>query len=242
MRGTCVCVCVWGGGGDKVLPLDLQEEKDEKKVHQQAKMFHTELYHLSNTTTCSLFQDRATREILRVHVQCHVHVQYVCRACCVALFLPTHNTVTTDCRMLLATDSFCNGSVIQMTVYTVNAILCSLLCSTCLPLDSKYSATQHLRLHTFLVQQWQKHPSPVYYLLPLHARTEHACQSYCDVLSRDIHVALGIHLSGQCALWFVLSRACWRRLTALEKVLSQVLLSRKAFLCSDLKIEKILCG
>ena len=146
----------------------------------------------------------------------------------------THSTPwrrATDLRL-------CNGSVMQMTVYTLNAVLCIQLCSACLLLDSKHTATQHLSLHTFLVQQWRKHQLPVHYLSAFHARTEHACQSHCNIFRRD--VASGIHLSGQRVLQFACSRDGLTRLTALEKVLSQALLSRKAFLCSDLKIEKIM--
>ena len=85
-----------------------------------------------------------------------------------------------------------------------------------------HTATQHLRLHTFLVPQWRKHQLPVHYLSAFHARTEHTCPSHCNVFSRD--VASEIHLSEQVALQFASSRACWKRLAALEKVLSQGLL------------------
>ena len=135
----------------------------------------------------------------------HVHVCVQSMLCCgLSELLPTQQRdaepeqQTCACAMGL--------SCMQMTVYTLNATLYILLCSACLLLDSKHTATHHLRLNTFLVQHWRKYQLPVHYLSAFRARTEHACQSHDNAPSRD--VALGIHLSGQRVLRFASPRDC----------------------------------
>ena len=133
-------------------------------------------------------------------------------------------------------NSSCNRSMMQVTVNTASAVVYILLCSACLLFDSKHSANQHLCLHTFLARQWQEDRSPVHYFLMLHARMEHTCQSYCNILSRDVAVWIRLG-SVRCDL--ALSEPVEWESRHLKKVLCQALPLMKAFPCTDLKIDKI---
>ena len=112
---------------------------------------------------------------------CHVCTcMCVYRGCCVAELLPTQHRDAELEQQTCATD------LSLMTVYTLEAVLCILLCSACLPLDSKHTTTHHLCLHTFLVQQWRKHQLPVHYLSTFQAgaRSPIALQHFQQRYSR----------------------------------------------------------
>ena len=98
------------------------------------------------STPRSAFSKRPLARFKTAPCHVHVHVRVQSMLCCGVV---THSTPwrrATDLRL-------CNESVMQMTVYMLNAVLCILLCSPCLPLESEHTAKQHLRLqcHAFLV-------------------------------------------------------------------------------------------